>query len=101
MIFANKIFYGIATIPNTINSSFLQTLTDELSNTKSRTITVNASSGQYIWYAVPASLGTCTFKVGGFSGGFVLANTITHNGDSYYVYRSSNSGLGTQIVEVI
>ena len=101
LIFANKIFYGVAAIPNTVNSSFLQTLTDELSNTKSRTITVNASSGQYIWYAVPASLGTCTFKVGGFSGGFVLANTITHNGDSYYVYRSSNSGLGTQIVEVI
>lgn len=101
LIFVNKIFYGTSATPSAINSTFLLTLTGELSNIKSRTITVNALDGQYIWYAVPATLGTCSFKVGGFLGGFALVDTITHNSESYYIYRSSNFGLGNQTVEVI
>lgn len=74
-----------------------------LSNTKARTITVNAEVGEYIWYVLPHRLGTPTFAVGGFEGGFSMIATETLTNGSgyselYNIYRSDNAGLGTVTV---
>ena len=91
----NGIYYGAAAIPESLDSSFVLGLSRTLSNTKGRTITVNAAEGQYIWYALPVRLGECSFSVGGFSGGFTLVDSIeftnTHGYmEAYNIYRSDN-----------
>ena len=93
--FLNGVYYGASAIPATMNSAFVLGLKKELASTKGRTITVTASSGQYIWYALPVRLGKCTFTVGGFTGGFDLVDTIDFENNSgyteqYYIYRSTN-----------
>ena len=77
----------------------------ELSNVIAKTFTVTASAGQYIVYAYPSRLGTATFTVGGFSGGFNSPETVSITNvsgytENYYVYSSVNSGLGTTTVVV-
>lgn len=96
----NNIYYGVG------GATFGQSqMTALLSNTKARTVTVNAGSGLYIWYAVPKRLGECKFTVGGFSGGFELMGiqSLTNaNGyrEDYYLYRSQIAGLGQTTVVI-
>lgn len=102
--FYNRVYYGAAA-QGTINNAFLTSLNSTLSSSKARNISVNAGSGQYIWYAVPTAFGTCTFTVGGFSGGFSLVSTFNHTNasghtESYDVYRSDNANLGSTTVTV-
>ena len=98
--FANQIYYGVAS-----NLSNVTSLEKVLSNDKTRTITVNADSGEYIIYAIPARLGDVTFFVGGFEGGFedpvemMLVNESGYQ-ETYKIYRSTNAGLGKTDVEV-
>jgi hypothetical protein len=102
--FLNGVYYGAAAAPETLDSVFIRSLTKELSNTRGRTITVNAADGKNIWYALPTRLGACNFSVGGFSGGFDLVDTIQFTNasgytESYYVYASAKTGLGeTKVV---
>lgn len=102
--FLNGVYYGAEAAPETLDSVFIRSLTKELSNTRGRTITVNAADGKNIWYALPTRLGACNFSVGGFSGGFDLVNTIQFTNasgytESYYVYASAKTGLGeTKVV---
>lgn len=99
--FANQIYYGAAANTDSVTSLSGKVL----SNTKSRTITVNAASGNYIIYALPKRLGTVTFKVNGFDGGFSspeeknLTNASGYT-EAYYVYKSTNAGLGNTTVVV-
>ena len=78
----------------------------ELAANKKTTFSANAGVGFYIWYAVPASFGACTFKVGGFEGGFTLVKTFNHTNASkavpepYNIYRSDNANLGNTEVTV-
>lgn len=98
--FANQIYYGVAA-----DLSNVTALSKVLSNKKSRTITVNADAGEYIIYAIPARLGSVSFYVGGFEGGFedpveqTLVNASGYQ-EAYKVYRSTNAGLGETTVEV-
>lgn len=98
--FANRIYYGAAADLTTVTS-----LSSVLSNNPERTITVNAGAGQYIIYAIPASLGDVAFYVGGFEGGFedpveqILSNSSGYV-ETYKIYRSTNAGLGDTTVEV-
>lgn len=104
--FLNRAYYGVAAEPESVNSAFLLGLTNKvLTGSRSRSITVNANTGEYIWYAVPTRLGACGFKVGGFDGGFTLASTFSHTNasgytENYNVYRSDNVSLGNTTVEV-
>lgn len=106
LTFLNRVYFGAAAAPSAVNSAFLLGLANAvLTNTKARNFTVNAGAGQHIWYAVPARLGACAFKVGGFDGGFTLAGTISHTNASgyteeYNVYRSDNANLGSTAVTV-
>ena len=98
--FANQIYYGAAQ-----NLSSVTSLSKVLSNTKTRTITVNAGAGEYIIYAIPARLGDVSFYVSGFEGGFeepieqVLTNESGYQ-ETYKVYRSTNPNLGETTVEI-
>ncbi len=99
--FANQIYYGAAANTDSVTSLSGKVL----SNTKGRTITVNAASGNYIIYALPKRLGTVTFKVNGFDGGFSspeeknLTNASGYT-EAYYVYKSTNAGLGNTTVVI-
>lgn len=101
--FRNYIFYGVMASDSEMTDAGM---TRVLSDTKARTFNVNAGEGEYIVYALPARLGTCAFKVGGFDGGFEMLTdnlTITNEAEfaeAYRIYRSTNASLGNTTVEV-
>lgn len=102
--FANGIYYGKSTT-TTYDSALINSLTKQLSNSKNRTITVNAGAGEYIFYCIPSRLGTCNFNVGGFDGGFDKVKTIKFtNSDNYAenydIYKSKNANLGNTSVTI-
>lgn len=102
--FANGVYYGKSTT-STYNSALISGLTKQLSNSKNRTITVNAGAGEYIFYCIPSRLGTCSFNVGGFDGGFSKVATVNFtNSDNYKenydIYKSDNANLGNTIVNI-
>ena len=102
--FTNGIYYGTSSSTN-YNSDLIKSLTKELSTNKSRTVTVNASSGEYIYYCVPTRLGECSFNVNGFEGGFELIDSnfkFTKNGitSNYVIFRSDVSGLGETTINI-
>jgi hypothetical protein len=66
--------------------------------------TVTAGVGEYIWFCYPKRLGTVTFWVGGFEGGFEAAETVSltnMNGwtEDYYCWRSTQANLGVTAVK--
>lgn len=103
--FLNGVYYGVKAAPGTYDSVFILGLTKELRSSKLTSINVNAGSGQYIYYCVPTRFGTCSFTVGGFSGGFSLVDTIAFTNasghtENYYIYKSDNAGLGSTKVTI-
>lgn len=102
--FANGVYYGKSTT-STYDSALISGLTKQLSNSKNRTITVNAGAGEYIFYCVPSRLGACSFNVGGFDGGFSKVATVNFtNSDNYKenydIYKSDNANLGNTTVTI-
>lgn len=102
--FANGVYYGKSTT-STYDAALISGLTKQLSNSKNRTITVNAGAGEYIFYCIPSRLGTCSFNVGGFDGGFSKVATINFtNSDNYAedydIYKSDNANLGNTNVTI-
>ncbi len=102
--FLNGRYWG-ASNSNVYDSDFIKTLSKELSSSKGKTFTVDCGEGQFIFYCVPARFGNCSFKVGGFEGGFNKVNTIEFINpsgyvESYDIYRSANSNLGSTTVVV-
>ena len=106
IVYYNRIYWG-ASSSTTYNNSFLL---NELSNSTisdniNRTIQVNATSNQYIYYVIPSRLGTPIFKVGGFEGGFSKVSTISFTNiynftENYDIYRSDNVNLGDTTIVV-
>ena len=102
----NRIYWGTNSNSSGYSENNIKELSnDTISNSKNRSFTVNASAGQYIVYSYPTRLGTSTFFVGGFEGGFGSPETVSvtnANGytEDYYVYISNNSGLGNTTVTV-
>ena len=102
--FANGVYYGKSTT-STYDSALINSLTKQLSNSKDRTITVNAGVGEYIFYCIPSRLGDCSFNVGGFDGGFSKVATVNFtNSDNYQenydIYKSDNANLGNTNVTI-
>ena len=103
--FQPKVYWGVAAGKEAYTDEDLLGLSgNALASGKARTFTVNAGADQYILYAIPSSFGVPTFKVNGFEGGFVKANTFEHTNASGYsqnydVWKSVNPNLGnTQVV---
>lgn len=106
LTFTKNVYYGVADLNDNPNSAFITGLTAELRTNKKLSFTVNVGSNKYVYYAVPTSYGACTFAVGGFSGGFEAAKTVsvtypnTSHTENYYVYRSTNNSLGSTTITV-
>ena len=108
--FLNGIYYGVSDEPNTYDSAFLldgidRGLNKTLRNSKLTSFSESAGSNEYIYYCLPKRMGTCSFKVGGFDGGFTLVDTIAFTNafgytEDYFIYRSDNTGLGQTTVTV-
>ena len=102
--FYNGIYYGKSSSA-TYDSTLINSLTKTLSDSKARTITVNAGTGEYIYYCLPTRLGVPSFNVGGFDGGFSKVATIEFaNSDNfsenYDIYKSDNANLGNTNVTI-
>lgn len=105
--FLNGKYYGVGTVTSaaSVTNSFVQGLTKQLASSRTGSFTVSAGTGQYIYFATPATFGTPAFFVGGFEGGFDLLSTFSYTNpsgytESYNVYKSTNAGLGSTTVEV-
>lgn len=103
--FLPKVYYGVSTDPNALDSDAINALTGVLTSSKARTFTANAADGEYIVYIIPSSFGTPTFNVGGFDGGFKKIKTLEHTNASGYaqnydIWQSVNPGLGSTSVTV-
>lgn len=111
--FYNGVYYGVAEAPAAYDSAFIIALGKSgkkvLRGSKLTSFTVTAGKGEYIYYCLPVSMGTCSFKVGGFDGGFDLVATLDGDNkyenehghlEAYRIYRSTNAGLGATTVEV-
>jgi hypothetical protein len=98
--FVNNRFYGVTTVSSGFTEANVEAATSELSNSKAKTFSTTAGSGEYLIWATPTRLGTVTFAVGGFEGGYLSPETVSITNasgftENYYVYRSVNSNLGT------
>lgn len=105
MYFYNGVYYGTAKIPDTVDTTFIKSLQKNLQNTKNKTFNVSCGEDAYIWYALPKRYGVPIFNVGGFDGGFQKVADIEFKNssgysESYTVYKSDNSNLGTKTVTV-
>lgn len=102
--FMNGIYYGVSNKDVSTSEDILN-LKKELSNSKSRSVNVNCEQDQYIYYCLPSRLGSCTFFVGGFEGGFTKTKTIQFKNsysytESYDIYKSTNKNLGNTTVTI-
>ena len=102
--FLNGRYWGVSS-SDEYDSDFILSLSKELVENKSKTFTVNCGENQYIFYCVPSRLGTCSFKVGSFEGGFNKVSTIQFTNssrftESYDIYKSANDNLGNTTVVV-
>ena len=102
--FCNGIYYGVGTTASGFDSAFVTGLSKRLQTAKAYDFTVSPNA-QYIYYAIPTRLGTVSFKVGGFEGGFEAPVTVSITNSSnytenYYVYRSTNKITGSTTVDV-
>lgn len=104
ILFVPPIYYGTST-SYALDSVNVRSLARSLSIYRDMNFTVNAAAGYYILYALPVSLGEPTFTVGGFDGGFEkvgvfdFTNASGHT-ESYALYKSVNTGLGSTRVVV-
>ena len=106
IVYSNKIYWGTSSSTTYNNSFLLNELSNSIiSNNIKRTIQVNATSNQYIYYVIPSRLGTPIFKVGGFEGGFSKVSTISFTNiynftENYDIYRSDNVNLGDTTIVI-
>ena len=106
--FRNGKYYGVSTVDNAdaVDSAFIQSLSKNLVTGRTGDFKVTAGEGQYIFFAIPTSMGAASFKVGGFEGGFELFKTFEYENveghkENYYVYKSANANLGATTVTVL
>lgn len=109
LTFCNRVCYGAAAAPDTINSDFVMSLaTRNLATSRTNnSVKYNAGEGQYLWYCVPTRLGQCSFTdvETGLGAGLSLVDTISVTNasgytENYYVYKSDYAGLGSLTVKV-
>jgi len=99
VVFANRIYAGKSSEAEATANIIKNLENNVVAVNKNRTVVISANN-QYVYYAYPKELGTSTFRVGMFSGGFndpaemVIENTKGYS-EIYYSYRSTNKLTGT------
>ena len=105
--FLNGVYYGVSSngdIDNEDTDAIIK-FTKSLRSSKLTSFNVTAGDGEYIYYCLPKRMGACSFKVGGFDGGFILQSEGAFTNasgytETYYIYRSDNASLGATSVTV-
>lgn len=102
--FLNGRYWGTSSGDN-YDSTFIKSLNKELNESISKTFTVDCATNEYIFYCFPSRIGTPTFTVNGFNGGFIKVKTIQFENDcgfieDYDIWKSSNGNLGNTTVTV-
>jgi len=102
----NPLYYGKTTKTSGYNESDIEGLEkSEITNDNTQVWDpITTGEGEYMLFAFPKRLGTVTFWVGGFEGGFEDPETVSvtnSNGwtEDYYAWRSENANLGETEVE--
>lgn len=102
-----RAYWGVSSNASGSNEAFIEALSSSaLAASRATTLSLTAGTGEYIYYAYPASYGAATFTVGGFEGGFDLVSALivvtNTNGvtQNYRLYRSTNPSLGATTVVV-
>jgi len=102
----DPLYYGVTSKTDTYLEADVEGLaTNEITNDNTQVWNdITTGSGEYMLFAFPTRLGIPAFWVGGFEGGFESPETVSVtnvNGyvEDYYVWRSTNSNLGTSSVE--
>ena len=104
--FVNGVYSGTGTADgDAINKEFIAGLAKTLSTSAKRDYTFNAEAGQYCYIAFPASYGAVTPNIGGFDGGMKIVKTFDYENpsgftESYFVYRTTNAGLGAVTIKL-
>lgn len=102
----NYLYYGVTTKTSTYLESDVEGLANSSITNDNTQVwsSVTAGAGEYLLFAFPTRLGTVTFWVGGFEGGFEAPETVTVTNaagfqEDYYVWRSTTANLGATVVE--
>lgn len=103
--FRNRVWYGEADLPDVIDSDFIKSLNhSELTTTRVRNVSYNATGTKYAWYCTPVSFGECVFKMGSSYGGLGLVGSFEYKNGGYTtmynVYRNGQEGVGQFGIEV-
>ena len=110
--FYNRIFWGVETDPGTYDDVFIKALSNNPFDANySTAFTLTPGALEYIYFAVPKAyvvspyLEPPYFYVGGFAGGFEIADetvsyTFEGNTEDYIIYKSVNPNLGNTSVTV-
>jgi hypothetical protein len=94
------LYYGIDVAGQT-GEAFILSLVNEKRFTRKVVFNVDAGPTEKIYYAAPESAGAPIFSVGGFVGGFFLAEDgVSVNGAPYDLWESDNLDLGVTTVTV-
>jgi hypothetical protein len=107
-----RVYYGVATDPGTYNEAFVEGLTSNaLASGRQRSLSLNSSGAQYMYYAFPATFGGSSSNFidasTGFAAGWSLVATVSVTAgtagvptNSYSVWRADVAGLGAQTITV-
>jgi hypothetical protein len=101
-----RVYWGVAAAGLNSEAGIEGLASSELLPSRVKTFGVNATGSTKIYFACPASYGTPTFTVGGFSGGFNLVSASINVTNAfgvtqaYQLWESSTPGLGATTVAV-
>lgn len=109
----NPIYWGLSPVDSGFTENDIKTLTggsSTISNTKTRTFSLNAGAGERYIYALPRRINTDTAdpveiwvngvdQTGGFTMEIVSVTNVNGYTENYDVYYSNNEALGAASVE--
>lgn len=106
--FQNRRYWGMAEKTTTVNGAFITGLAkNEFATSRSKSFNLkDASANKHIWYAYPARFGKASFTANGFPGGFDYIGEVNDQEslkvlkESFYVYCSTEAGVGTADIVV-
>lgn len=98
--FLPNVYYG-SSAAGTYNSAFVLALDNKvLKSGRAGNYTLTVADGEYGYICIPARYGTPVVTIGGFTTELETAATIDHTNasgytESYVIYKTSQTGLGT------
>ncbi len=103
--FLNGVYYGSSSEPELYDNAFILALNKTLQKKHGSSFNTEALDSQYIYYCAPTAYGIPRLSVSGLVGGFEKVQTINFTNsygyeESYDVYRSEYSNLGSTLVKV-